>query len=140
VIPAPHFGSSFFCSTKEEQAARKSGIMISQESGSDGKARLDRLFQSYRAACPEVDASPNFMPDLWARIEAREVSTTWFGRVAKVLVTSALAGSAILGMIISSTSQPNAFFDATFVEALRAEHASTLEPLHLDRISEFEPR
>jgi hypothetical protein len=102
------------------------------------EARLDEMFRAYRSACPDLDASANFMPDLWARIEAREVSTNWFGRVAKALVTAALAASVILGMMISSTNQSAAFFDATFVEALRADHASTLEPLHLDRISELE--
>jgi len=107
------------------------------ESGnSDEKGtRLDELFLAYRAACPELEPSANFMPNIWARIEAREVSTTWFGRVAKILVTAALAASVILGIIISSMNQSN----ATFVDALRADHASTLEPLHLDRISQLEP-
>jgi hypothetical protein len=80
------------------------------------------------------------MPALWARIEAREVSTNWFGHVAKALVTAALAASVILGMMISSTNQSSAFFNATFVDALRADHVSTLEPLHLDRISYMEPQ
>ena len=106
---------------------------------SDGEDRLDELFRAYRAACPEPDASATFTPQLWAKIEAAEISTHWFGRVAKVLVTSALAASAILGVIISSTNQSSAFFDGTFVEALRADRASTLEPLHLDLISELEP-
>lgn len=36
--------------------------------------QLDELFRQYRAAVPEVDASPNFMPGVWARIEARRKS------------------------------------------------------------------
>ena len=55
------------------------------------------------------------------------------------LVTAALAATVILGMIISSMNQSSAFFNATFVDALRADHTSTLEPLHLDRISQLEP-
>jgi len=105
----------------------------------DREARLDELFRAYRVACPNPEPGANFMPNIWARIEAREVSTNWFGRVAKTLVTAALAASLILGMIISSLNQSSAFFNATFVEALRADHASTLEPLHLDRISQLEP-
>jgi hypothetical protein len=106
-----------------------------------GEARLNELFQSYREASEYDDAESgaNFMPKVWARIEAREVSTNWFGRVAKMLVTAALAASVILGMIISSLNQSSSFFNATFVDALRADHASTLEPLHLDRISQLEP-
>jgi hypothetical protein len=105
----------------------------------DREAHLDELFRAYREACPNPEPGATFMPNIWARIEAREVSTNWFGRVAKTLVTAALAASLILGMIISSLNQSSAFFNATFVEALRADHASTLEPLHLDRISQLEP-
>lgn len=105
------------------------------------EARLDELFRAYREASEYKDAESgaNFMPSMWARIEAREVSTNWFGRAAKMLVTAALAASLILGMIISSLNQSSSFFNATFVDALRADHASTLEPLHLDRISQLEP-
>jgi hypothetical protein len=99
------------------------------------------MLHAYRAACPDPDASPNFMPEIWARIEAREVSTNWFGRVAKALVTAAIAATVILGMMISSNSsrnQSSTFFDATFVDALQADHASNLEPLHIDRIAYME--
>jgi hypothetical protein len=98
-------------------------------------AHLDQMFRAYRAACPDPDASASFMPGMWAKIDARENTTNWFGRFAKVLVTAALAASVILGMMVSSANQSNGFFDATFVEALSADHTSSLEPLHLDRIS-----
>ncbi len=100
----------------------------------DREALLDAMFRAYRAACP--DASADFMPNLWARIEAHEVSTNWFARVAKALVAAALAASVLLGMMISSRNQSSAFFDATFVQALRADDAAKLEPFRLDRLSE----
>jgi hypothetical protein len=124
-----------------KRQGEKSGIMIfnkPMEQENSNELRLDKMFRAYVSACPIPEASANFMPALWARIEAREVSTNWFGRVAKTLVTAALAASVILGLMISSRNQSNAFFDATFVDALRADHASTLEPLHLDRISQLE--
>lgn len=89
-------------------------------------------------ASPTPEASVNFMPEMWARIEARQVSTDWFGLMAKILVTAALAASAILGLLISPRSQPSAFFDGTFVEAMRVDQAATLEPLHLDRIYQLQ--
>jgi hypothetical protein len=117
---------------------------MKQTDPSESESRLDDLFRAYGAACPEPDASVSFMPDLWASIEAREASRNWFGRVAKALVTAALAASAIgvliSGIMISSRNQSSAFFNATFVEALRDDRMSTLEPLHLDRIYEFEPK
>ena|SRR5438105_1665759 len=100
-------------------------------------ARLDELFRAYREACPDPEPTAAFMPAMWAKIEAREVSTNWFGSVAKALVTAALAASVILGMMSSSSNQSSSFFDATFVDALRADHASTLEPLQLERISDL---
>jgi hypothetical protein len=110
------------------------------EQGNSDEARLDELFRAYCAACDEgAEPSSNFMPNIWARIEAREVSTNWFGRVAKTLVTAALTATVILGIIMSSMNQSSAFLNGTFVDALRADHASTLEPLHLDRISQLEP-
>lgn len=106
--------------------------------GNSSESQLDQLFLAYRQACPDPEATPNFMPELWARIEAREASTNWFGRVAKALVTAALAATVILGMMISSADKPNAFLNATFVDAVQADQISGLEPLHIDRLAELE--
>jgi hypothetical protein len=109
--------------------------------GSDTSAaesRLDELFLAYRDACPETNGSVNFMPELWARIEAREASTNVFGRMAKALVTAALAATVILGLMLSTISRNQSQFNGTYLEALSADHASSLEPLNLDRVSELE--
>jgi hypothetical protein len=115
---------------------------MEQGNSKERESRLDELFQAYREACPIPEADANFMPALWARIEAREVSTNWFGRFAKALVTAALAASVILGLMVSTKNpSPNtssAFFNATFVDAWSADHVSTLEPLDIDRISYLE--
>jgi anti-sigma factor RsiW len=111
---------------------------MQQGNSSDRETRLDELFSAYRDACPTPEASANFMPEIWARIEAREVSTNWFGNVAKALVTAGLAASMILGLMVSSRSQSSAFFNATFVDAWQADHVSSLEPLDIDRISYLE--
>jgi hypothetical protein len=112
------------------------------EQGNAGgrEALLDAMFSAYRAACPNPDAGANFMPEMWARIEARENSVKWVGRIAKALIATAVAASVILGMISSGnqSSASNEFFDATFVQALTADQASNLEPFRLDRISELE--
>ena len=76
------------------------------------------------------------MPRIWAGIEAREVSRNSFGRMAKALVTAALAASAILALLVSMHSDRG--YSGTFVQALTADNVSQLEPLHLDRISEME--
>jgi hypothetical protein len=103
----------------------------------EAESQLDSLFVAYRDACQDPEPSVNFMPELWAKIEAREVSTNLFGRMAKALVTAALAATVILGLMVSTFSHDSQF-NGTFVEALRADRASTLEPLNLDRVSELE--
>ncbi len=125
----------------------KSGRIISnrlmeQRNLSKRQVELDELFWAYRAVCPDPDPGAYFLPTMCGRIEAREVSTNWFGRAAKLLVMAAVAASVILGMMIPSRGRPqSAFFNATFVEALQADHASSsLEPFHHDRISELEAR
>lgn len=104
----------------------------------EADARLDELFLAYREACPDPEPSVNFTPELWARIEAREVSTNLFGRMAKALVTAALAATVILGLIVSTFSHNESQFNGTYIEALRADRASSLEPLNLDRFAEME--
>ena len=104
-----------------------------------GQSRLDELFKAYRHACPDPEPGVNFMPGVWAGIEAREISTNWFGRVAKALVTAALAASVILGLM-SSANRSSAFLNATFVDALQADQVAALEPLHIERISQLEPQ
>jgi len=105
----------------------------------DRNAELGEWLVAYRSACPEPEASVSFMPELWAKIEARQVSSTLFGRMAKALVTAALAASVILGLMVSKVNhQKDTNFNGTYLEALSADHASTLEPLSLDRISELE--
>lgn len=104
----------------------------------DQEALLDEFLRAYRDACPDPDAGANFMPEMWARIEAREVSTHWFGKMAKALVTAGVAASLILGMVLSSMNKSTPYYKGTFVQALVADNIATLEPLHLDRVSEIE--
>ena len=111
------------------------------EQGNSSENRLDELFRAYRQACPDPEAGVNFTPTMWTRIEARELSTNnWFRRVAKVLVTAAVAASVILGLMVSSANHSTAFFNATFVDALQADQVATLEPLHIDRLSKMGPQ
>lgn len=103
----------------------------------DRNAELAEWFRAYREACPVPETSVNFMPELWAKIEARQVSTNLFGRMAKALVTAALAATAILGLMVSTSNrQPD--FNGTYLEALSNDSAFSMEPLNLDRVSELE--
>jgi len=103
------------------------------------EAELDQLFLAYRDACPDPEPSVNFMPEMWAKIEAREASSTIFNRMAKALVTAALGASVVMGLLSASYSQqaiPQS--DGSYLQALTADHVQDLEPLQVERISELE--
>lgn len=106
--------------------------------GIDDDARLQELFHAYREVCADPEPSVNFMPAMWAKIEAREASGTVFSRVAKALVTAALGASVVMGLLSASYSQPAPTFEGTYVQALAADHLSEMEPLQVERISELE--
>jgi hypothetical protein len=53
----------------------------------NGDSKLDQLFRTYRAACPEVEPSTNFMPQLWLRIESRHTFGFVFQSLARTTVT-----------------------------------------------------
>lgn len=101
-------------------------------------SRLDDLFQAYRAACPDPEPSVNFMPEMWAKIEAREASSTVFNRMAKALVTAALGASVIMALMSASYNQPLPASDGSYIQALAADHVSDLEPFQVERISDLE--
>ena len=78
--------------------------------------RLDAIFEAYRRACPTPDASANFMPNLWSRIEARQRTTFSFRRMAQAFVTAAVALSIALGVYMAiPTSTVSSY---SYVEAL----------------------
>jgi hypothetical protein len=111
------------------------------ESGIEPEVQLDNLFRAYRAAFPDPEPSVNFMPEMWAKIEAREASSNVFGKMAKALVTAALGASVVMALLYSSWSQSAALPSVeggTYMQALAADHASDLEPLQVERISELE--
>ena len=85
--------------------------------------RLDAIFRAYRDACPNPEASANFMPNLWQRIEARQTYAFSFKRIANALVTAAVAASIALGAYMS-VPRSNPYYSQTIVEVLAEANAS----------------
>jgi len=98
--------------------------------------RLDALFQAYRAACPDRDASANFMPEFWRRVEARQSLTFSFRRMASGFVTAALALTVFLGVYMAIPSRSSTNYPVSYIQALA--DANTLDtpdivgPVRLD--------
>lgn len=90
--------------------------------GSDDE-KLDALFGAYRAACGDPEASANFMPSLWARIESRQSFTFSFRRMANAFATAAVALSIALGIYMAMPRTPHLLSNQTYVEALADANA-----------------
>jgi len=85
--------------------------------------RLDALFKAYRVACEPREASVNFMPELWEKIERTQSATFSFRRIAKGFVTAAVAFSMVLAMIgFVASNRQNSPDHGTYVEALAAHN------------------
>src|ERR1700676_1941335 len=90
------------------------------------KDRLDALWVEYREAIPDPDASPNFMPQLWQKIEARRVETTSvFRRLAQIWVMATIALALVISaVLIPHSNNDEAFYSGTYVDVLAAEHSN----------------
>jgi hypothetical protein len=87
-------------------------------------SRLDNLFQTYRAACPEVEAGANFMPNLWQKIEARHNFWFIFQRFARTAMT-ACAALCLLLLALNLFSVPQSHLLApSYADALMADHTA----------------
>ena len=91
--------------------------------GSDDQ-QLDALFRAYHDACAAPEASANFMPNLWARIDSRQRFTFSFRRIANALTTAAVALSLVLGIYMSIPRSSSIDYNQTYVEALAEANAT----------------
>jgi hypothetical protein len=86
-------------------------------------SRLDSLFQSYRAACPDVEPGPNFMPLIWQKIDARGSFPILFERLGKAVMTAS-AALCLLLLIMNFVLPPQAHAPSSYVDALLADHTA----------------
>jgi hypothetical protein len=68
----------------------------------DQNTELDHLFERYRTALPDPEASVNFMPDLWRKIEARQFFLVRFKKLTQVFIAAAAAICLLLGIILQA--------------------------------------
>src|SRR5713226_8833509 len=93
----------------------------------NGPERLEKLWTAYRQATPEPEPSVNFMPELWAKIEAARPSswTLVFARLASRLVPVAAAVTLAMSVYIWSPTSSSTGYVDTLAAELMQELAST---------------
>lgn len=92
---------------------------------SDLDQNLDGLLQRYRAACPEIEPSANFMPNLWARIEKRNNPVFLFQRIARPFLAAAGALCLLLGLLNALPHTGPQPAGQTYADALAADETAS---------------
>ena len=85
--------------------------------------KLDSLFAAYREAVQDPDASADFMPKLWSRIDAKRNFVYRLKRMSQVAVAAALAACLLGGVLITPLSQHSPQIAGTYVDVLAEAHA-----------------
>jgi len=79
---------------------------------------LNGLFASYKAALPDVEASANFMPELWRRIEGRRSILLRIKKLTQVFLAAAAAISIVFVTMLSVPAFSPSDVRANYVEVL----------------------
>lgn len=79
---------------------------------------LDHLWTEYRAAVPDPEASANFMPGLWRRIEARQSFAMRVKKMTQVFVVAAAAICLLLGIILQVPAPTHSQVAGSYVDVL----------------------
>jgi hypothetical protein len=66
----------------------------------DENRNLDHLFEQYRTAVPDPEASANFMPELWRKIESRQFFLVRWKKLTQAFVVAAAAICLLLGIVL----------------------------------------
>ena len=89
------------------------------------EANLDALFEQYREACPNVEPSANFTPNLWARIDAQRGWMWHLGAYAKrMALATAAACMFLVGIQIGFSGNAESLLSRSYVDVLQDSAAT----------------
>ena len=84
---------------------------------------LNSLFAEYHEAIRDPEASPEFMPKLWGKIEAKRSFVYRRKKVSQLAVATALAVCVLSSILINPFSQREPLPAGTYVDMLAEAHA-----------------
>jgi hypothetical protein len=79
---------------------------------------LNGLFASYKAALPDVEASANFMPELWRRIEGRRSVILRFKKLTQMFMAAAAAMSIVFIAMLAVPAFSGSEAIGSYIEVL----------------------
>jgi hypothetical protein len=95
------------------------------------ESELDALFAAYREACAAPEPSPDFMPRLWERIEARRSVSYSFTRLTQAFVTAAAAICLLLTILQTTLKTQPVVLTQSYAETL-AQDAVESSPAYTE--------
>jgi hypothetical protein len=103
---------------------------------------LEKLFSAYRQALPDPEASADFTPGIWRKIEARRSPVRFLRRMAEAFVTVAALVTLLIGTFLIPSLQRASVYSASYIDVLTADHSSRdfAEVTHADAFNEAAPR
>lgn len=84
---------------------------------------LNSLFAAYREAIGEPEATSDFMPRLWAKIESKRSFVYRLKRMSQLALAAAVAACVLSGILISPLSHRDTQVAGTYVDMLAEAHA-----------------
>ena len=89
--------------------------------------RLNSLLAEYRDACPDPEPGPNFMPQLWRRIEARRSATAslLLRRWAEVWIAATVTFAIVISVFLIPRLQDPPAYQASYVDVLLAADSAS---------------
>jgi hypothetical protein len=85
---------------------------------------LDQLFAQYRAGCPDVELSANFMPELWGRIEARKGFWPVFEHLARAAVSLCALACLVVALLNFAAVPRTTAPEQSYAEALASDQSA----------------
>lgn len=85
---------------------------------------LTALMAQYRDALPDPDASVDFMPKLWNRIDARRSITFRIRRLTQIFVAGAAAMCLAMTGLMALPSNHRQEIHSTYIDVLAEAHPS----------------
>ena len=84
----------------------------------DQNQELDHLFEQYRMAIPDPEASASFTPGLWRKIEARQFFLLRLKKLTQVFVAAAAAICLLLGIALQIPVAERPAVSGNYVDVL----------------------
>jgi hypothetical protein len=106
--------------------------------------KLQPIWQEYRDAFPDRDAGADFMPNMWAKIEARrnQATLSFFRHWVEACIMATVALTVLMSAFLIPRYQRQPVYQSTYVDVLAAadSNSDAMEEAILLPISRREPR